>query len=678
MRRIRLLVSILLLPASAIGTISLFAQSSAKKSLHHTFANVEAPLSDREKAAQVLNRFTFGPRPGDLNAVMKVGVGAWFEQQLDPASIPDAALDKRLGDFPALTQTSAQTALNFPNNQIVRETAEGKRPYPQDPTLLSVYQVLVTKYQRQQQERKNEQTITASADELEAQKKARKTADQAQALTLADQLLGTPKGQRMAAILQLPVDQRIVLAESTPDPQKKMLIADFSPHEREIFNAMGGGPDAAHVVDTELQQAKVLRAILSERQLQEVMTDFWFNHFNVYMNKEADQTYTPSYERDVIRTHALGKFRDLLLATAEHPAMLVFLDNWLSIGPDSQVAGRPRANQKGAQRGLNENYGREVMELHTVGVNGGYSQADVTNLAKILTGWTIDKPAEGGGFNFDPRKHEPGDKKWFGQNIVGQPGPNGFGEGEAALAWLAASPQTAHFISYKLAQRFVADDPPAALVDRMAKSFLASGGDIKEVLRTMEKSPEFWSRKYYRTKVKTPLEFVASAFRATETNPSNPGVIVNTLKTMGEPLYQMQPPTGYPMTADHWMNSAALVDRLNFSLALANNKLGNTQFDAPHLLASGLLAREAEPAKAGMRRIAVEAVEADAGSQASGRDEALGLMEQMVVGGEVSAKTNAVILKQISDDSATTSADPTQALNAMTALILGSPEFQLK
>ena len=659
-------------------TVSLFGQTSPKKPQQHGRAVSEAALTERERAAQVLDRFTFGPRPGDLSAVMKIGPDAWFEQQLDPASIQDTAVEKRLGDYPALTLTAAQTALNFPNNQIIREIAEGKRTYPPDPTLAAVYQVLVTKYQRQQQERKNEQTITASADDLEAQKKAQKKADQAAALVLAEQLLGTPKAQRMAAILQLSVEQRIVLAESTPDPQKKELIADFSPREREIFNAMGGGPDAAHVVDTELQQAKVLRAILSERQLQEVMTDFWFNHFNVYLNKETDQIYTPAYERDAIRAHALGKFRDLLLATAMHPAMLVYLDNWLSIGPDSPAAGKPKPNQKQAQRGLNENYGREVMELHTVGVNGGYSQADVTSLAKILTGWTIEKPAEGGGFNFDPRKHEPGDKKWFGQNIVGQTGPNGFGEGEAALAYLASRPQTAHFISYKLAQRFVADDPPPALVDRMAKSFLASDGDIKEVLRTMERSPEFWSRKYYRTKVKTPLEFVASAFRATETNPSNPGVIVNTLKTMGQPLYQMQPPTGYPMTADHWMNSAALVDRLNFSLALAGNKLGNTQFDAPHLLASGLLSKEPEPAKSGMRRIAVEEGAA-ASSSEGGREEALSLMEQMVVGGSVSAKTNAVILKQISEDAAgATTADPTQALNTMTALILGSPEFQLK
>ena len=345
------------------------------------------------------------------------------------------------------------------------------------------------------------------------------------------------------------------------------------------------------------------------------MTDFWFNHFNVFLYKETDQIYTPSYERDAIRPHALGKFRDLLLATAQHPAMLVYLDNWQSIGPDSEVAEKAKNSQKHADRGLNENYGREVMELHTVGVNGGYTQADVTNLAKILTGWTIDHPEYGGGPEFDPRKHEPGSKMWFGQKIK----EDGFKEGQSALIWLAAQPQTAHFISYKLAQRFVADDPPPALVDRMAQTFLASDGDIKEVLRTMERSPEFWSRKYYRTKVKTPLEFVASAFRATETNPSNPGAIVNTLKTMGEPLYQMQPPTGYPMTADHWMNSAAIVDRLNFSLALTGGKLGGIPFDAPKLLASGLLERQAEPPSSAMHRISVKETAASGNSDSTQR-----------------------------------------------------------
>jgi uncharacterized protein (DUF1800 family) len=658
----------------------LLAQTTTAKLQHPTHAAPEVPLTGREKATQLLNRFTFGPRPGDMDAVMKPGAQNWFEQQLNPDSIPDPVLDKRLQDYPALALTPALTVANFPTNQILRQISEGKLPQPQDPTTLSVYQVLEAKYARQQQAKKDEQTNKLTPEQIEAQKADQKRQDQATALTVAEQMLGMAKAQRMSAILQLPLDHRIALATNAPDPQKKMLLADFTPREREIFLSMGGGPDAAHIVDDEFMQAKVLRATLSERQLQEVMTDFWFNHFNVFLYKDSDQIYTPSYERDAIRAHALGKFRDLLLATAQHPAMLVYLDNWQSIGPDSEVAEKAKNGRKPVDRGLNENYGREVMELHTVGVNGGYTQADVTNLAKILTGWTIDHPEYGGGPVFDPAKHQPGGKMFYGQKVK----EDGFQEGAKTLAWLAAQPQTAHFISYKLAQRFVADDPPPALVDRMAQTFLSSDGDIKEVLRTLERSPEFWSRTYYRAKVKTPLEFVASAFRATATNPSNPGAIVNTLKTMGEPLYQMQPPTGYPMTADHWMNSAAIVDRLNFSLALTGGKLGGIPFDAPKLLASGLLERQAEAPSTNMRRISTkESAASGSPDTTSGREEALTLLEQSVVGGTISQKTNEVILKQVSDADAgsagaTQPTDSTQVLNSMAALILGSPEFQLR
>ena len=302
---------------------------------------------------------------------------------------------------------------------------------------------------------------------------------------------------------------------------------------------MASGVGAQYQIGQELAQAKMVRAILSERQLQEVMTDFWFNHFNVYIAKDSDQWYTTSYERDVIRRNALGKFGDLLLATAQSPAMLVYLDNWLSIGPDSLANGVNPANprSKPGNKGLNENYGREIMELHTVGVNGGYTQADVTNLSAILTGWTVNNPGLAGGFQFDPKRHEPGTKVWLGHRIgsgqpfviqggpavdaevaarqapamndsmdemsmgggaeqkavalASSPGNAGMKEGLEALNLLAHSPQTAHFISWKIAQRFVADDPPPALVDRMAKTFLSSDGDIKAVLRTLVASPEF-------------------------------------------------------------------------------------------------------------------------------------------------------------------------------------------
>lgn len=655
----------------SVGTI--YSQSNAHAALRHkTPAKVEAarPLSDEERAQQILDRFTFGPRPGDVAAVTKTGWEAWFEQQLNPESIPDAELNKRLATLPSLTMPPPQIAVDFPDGNAIRQIAQGKHPMPQDPLLAGAYEVMLAKLNRQDQQDKQ-----AGANPLppltDQQKAIQKQQDQTTAQMLADQVLGYQKSLRMLAIMRLPVDQRIVLCGNVAEPQRSMLINDFNPRERELFAMMSGGAAGIGVAQSELQQAKVLRTILSERQLQEVMTDFWFNHFNIYLNKNPLETYYLSdYERNAIRGHALGKFKDLLLATAEHPAMLDYLDNRTSIGPDSPAAGKPKPGQKQAAAGLNENYGREVMELHTVSVNGGYTQADVTNLAKIFTGWTVDHPELGGPFVFEPRRHEPGAKKWFGQTVK----EDGFNEGLQALNWLAAQPQTAHFISYKLAQRFVADDPPPALVDRMAQSYLSSDGDIKQVLRTMVHSQEFWSRANYRTKVKTPLEFVASAFRATDTNPSNPGALVGTLARMGEPLYQMQPPTGYPMTADHWMNSAALVDRLNFSMSLATSKLGGMKFDAPHLLAAGLLAR---PATAPLRHAAMAepVVMTQAAGQQSGQEEALGLMEQLLVAGDVSAKTNTVIRGQLAQ---TQQQDAGQVLDTMTALVLGSPEFQMR
>jgi hypothetical protein len=632
------------------------------------------PLTNEERAQQILDRFTFGPRPGDVAAVAKIGWEAWFERQLNPESIPDPQLDQRLSAYPSLTMAPLQVAMNFPDGGVIRQIAAGKLPMPQDPMLAGAYQVMLERYKRKQaKDAATNQPVAMQADQApppidEETQQAGPTAQM-----LANQILGYPKNLRMQAIMRLPVEQRMVLSRRVADPQRGELINDFNPRERELFQMMAGGAAGIGVPQNELQQAKVLRAILSERQLQEVMTDFWFNHFNIFLHKNPIETYyLADYERNAIRKYALGKFKNLLLATAEHPAMLDYLDNRTSIGPDSFAANRQKANPKQVDRGLNENYGREVMELHTVSVNGGYTQADVTNLAKILTGWTIDRPELGGPFIFNPRWHEPGTKKWFGQTIK----EDGFHEGVDALIWLTAQPQTAHFISYKLAQRFVADDPPPALVDRMAQTYLASDGDIKQVLRTMVHSPEFWSRANYRNKVKTPLEFVASAFRATDTNPTNPGALVGVLARMGEPLYQMQPPTGYPMTADHWMNSAALVDRLNFSMQLVTNKIGGMKFDAPHLLAAGLLARPMPDPK--HHAAIAEPIAMQKPGAPDGEDEALSLMEQLLIAGDVSAKTNSVIREQLAQSQNAAPQDATQTLNTTAALILGSPEFQMR
>jgi uncharacterized protein (DUF1800 family) len=676
---------------------------------HHAVPRADAapqgtPLTPEEQAIQVLNRFTFGPRPGEVAEVARLGWETWFEQQLSPATIPDPALDRKLAQYPALQLAPQQLAIQYPDGQVIRRLADGKIAMPQDPQLAGVYEVLLARYQRKQAEDKAATLTEAPAPipaqpstlsnpaqptpltdaQKETQKQQRKDQDKAEARMLADQILGYPKNLRMQAIFKLPVEQRLTLASGIAEPEKGMLTNDFTPHEKELFGMMTGGYAGSGVIGAEMQQAKLIRAVLSERQLQEVMTDFWINHFNVDLGKSGDMLdYALSYERDAIRAHALGKFRDLLLATAEHPAMLIYLDNAQSIGPDSQAAGRPRPNAKNQQKGLNENYGREVMELHTVGVDGGYTQADVTNLAKILTGWTIDQPQMGGPFVFEPRRHEPGPKLWLGQKI----NEDGMNEGIRALATLAAAPQTAHFLSYKLAQRFVADTPPPALVNRMAAAYLASDGDIATVLRTMVHSPEFFARANYRNKVKMPLEYVASSLRATGTDPTNPGALANELKTMGEPLYRCLPPTGYAATADHWMNSAALVDRLNYALQLTGGHFGGMRFDAPRLLAAGLLSRPATTPTAAAQAIALRSRE----ETPSGEEEALLLMERLLVPGTVSEKTNAVIRQQLAVAPAPEAAsspatatpatpqlpDPSETLDKLAAMILGSPEFQV-
>src|ERR1700733_9638456 len=593
-----------------LATLPLHAQKKSAKPKTPS-ASKPAPLvalTQQERAQQLLNRFTFGPRPGDLEQVLALTPEKWFEQQLNPGSIPDSTLDKRLSEYQTLNMQPDQVLALFPDRFTLQQVAEGKRPYPADPLLASMYEVQVYKFNHDLDMKKvspdGKPAVTPPTEEEAAEQK--KT-DQAAAARIAGQLFSLPREQRLSALIQLPVADRIAFTTYVAGDQKNLLLSQFNPREREIFNGMAANIGSSYQIVNELSQAKFLRAILSERQLQEVMTDFWFNHFNVNIGKDSDQWYTTSYERDAIRKHGLGKFRDLLLATATSPAMMVYLDNWTSIGPDSIANGVNPANpnSKKGNRGLNENYGREVMELHTLGVDGGYTQADVTALSAILTGWTVDRPNQGGPFIFNPKQHEPGPKQWRGHTIASDPTlpPNSpaaaqaeMKEGIEALTLLAADPHTAHFVSYKLAQRFVADDPPPALVDRMAATYLSTDGDIKEILRTLVQSPEFNSKKYFRNKMKTPTEFLASAFRTTATDPANPGALVNTINTMGMRLYYALPPTGYYITADHWMNSTALVDRLNFAYALTGSKFANQKFDSAHVLALGLMAQPASPA----------------------------------------------------------------------------------
>lgn len=617
-------------------------------------------LTEEQRALHALNRLTFGPRPGDLQKVMTMGVNDWIEQQLHPEEIPDVLLEAKLAPLRTLRMSNRDLIQTFPNKNLVKAAAEGKIPLPSDPLKRAIYEVQISLFA----ERQKQEQAARDGKTTDAETKARIDQQNRDTVTAqAESILALPKDKRMAAILALTPDERRVFVGNLPGQLRDRLQADFNADQREALLAMNS---PYSLVTGELQQAKLLRALYSERQLQEVMTDFWFNHFNVYMDKDADQYLVTSYERDAIRAHALGKFKDLLVATAQNPAMLFYLDNWLSIGPNSPAALAANKNKPGqAAAGLNENYGRELMELHTLSVNGDYSQHDVTELARVLTGWTMQPLEQGAAFQFDPKKHDPGDKVILGRTIP----ENGVNEGMQVLDLLAHQANTAKFIAKKLAIRFVADDPPPALVDRLTQKFLASDGDIREVLRTLFKSPEFWSARTYRGKVKTPFEFVVSSLRATGTDVSSPGALLAVLNKMGMPLYQMVPPTGYSMAASTWMNSEALLDRVNYALALTDGKIGGANFDAGRLLALGTLTNRGFP-------------HPNPGDSAAGRGQetALLLIENALLNNAVSATTQKAIRRQLDDPQVAAHAldDPKRTLNTMTALVLGSPEFQYR
>ena len=331
----------------------------------------------------------------------------------------------------------------------------------------------------------------------------------------------------------------------------------------------GNGPG---VPIRELNEAKILRAVYSERQLEEQLVDFWFNHFNVNAQKGAVRLLLTSYERDAIRPHIWGKFRDLLGATAEHPAMLFYLDNWQSAVPQAQgLFAKAKAKQAA---GINENYARELLELHTLGVDNGYTQQDIVEVARCFTGWTILQPRQGGDFAFVTRMHDRGEKTVLGLKIAAGGGKS---DGDRVLDILARRPETAHFISLKLGQRFVADDPPASIVDRMTKTFRDTDGDLRAVVTTMVQSPEFFSEAAFQAKMKTPLEYVASVVRASGAEVRNAAPLAQKIGDLGQPLYRKVEPTGFSTMAAEWVNSGALLQRMNLALDLTSNRVPGTR-----------------------------------------------------------------------------------------------------
>jgi uncharacterized protein (DUF1800 family) len=616
-------------------------------------------MDQRKRAVHALNRLTFGPRPGDVDRVMAMGVDQWIEQQLHPDKIDDSALDARLTPFRTLHMQTREIVENFPSEQMIKAVADGKQSLPSDPLKRAVYQAQLDRYE--DKENRKQQTAIAGADKVAEDEHARRQQDREKAEQKVESLLDMPPDQRMKAVLKMSPEEQRSMTSSLPGDKRDEFLEGMNPRQRETLESLN---NPQQVVANELVEGKLLRAIYSDRQLQEVMTDFWFNHFNVFMGKGPDRYLLTSYERDVIRPRALGKFEDLLVATAQSPAMLFYLDNWLSVGPNSDVAiGVPKKannqtrerirskNQtnksKGQRNGLNENYGRELMELHTLGVNGGYTQQDVTEVARVFTGWTLKEPRKGGGFTFEERTHEPGNKTVLGHRIK----QKGEKEGLEVLHILAHNPSTAKFICNKLAMRFVSDDPPPALVDRMAQTFLKKQGNIREVLKTMLDSPEFWAPEAYRAKVKTPLEFVASAVRASGADVTDAMPIAHQLQNMGMPLFGMQPPTGYSMRADAWVNSSALLGRMNFAMALTSGKLKGVQVD-----------NELAPIRS------------------ENPQQTLIALENILLAGDVSKQTHDVITTRLQDVKISRRKldDPARSPNIsmIEGLLLGSPEFQ--
>jgi len=528
---------------------------------------------ERARALHVLNRLTFGPRPGDVDRVVAMGVDRYIEQQLNPEKIRD--------------------------DQVARHLARLKvlRTGPED--LARIY--------LEEQRARLERQRAAGPD------------------SVADTRRMLPERQDVA----------------------------LSPARR-----LAG----------EFQQAAVVRATLSERQLYEVMADFWTNHFNVFLAKGADRFLMPEYIERTIRPNVLGRFEDLLVATAHSPAMLFYLDNVQSVTPGARppqlerlerarramARGRPgrfpgRADprqldslkariEQRIPQGLNENYARELLELHTLGVDGGYTQQDVINAARILTGWSMTPPPQGARFVFNDWAHDRGEKV-----VVGRFFPAGRGEeeGEELLRFLARHPSTMRHVSAKLCARFVADDPPDGCIDAGVHAWERTGGDIPEVLRAIFQSPEFWAPAYRGAKVKTPLEFVVSAVRAVGGEPDTTLALAQVVSRLGQPLYLQPPPTGYPETQDSWVNSGALLERLNIALGIAAGRAPGAVVDAQALI----------PAWTDSYELA-------------------DFVNRRVLNGTASLNTLRVMREQTAD------LPPDRARVVALGLALGSPEFQ--
>ncbi len=573
-------------------------------------------LPKDKQALHALDRLTFGPRPGDVEQVRKMGVKRWVDLQLHPERIKEnPVLAARLQPLESLRMTQAEVVRSYPPRQLIVAIANGREKLPDDPVTRAAVERLVQKYRAKKGDGAQTQ------DDVEPKTSITDILSGDQIRTLRT---GTPaeKQQLIASLPENTIDDMII---ALPQPQRQQLF-NFVPVDVRRKIMLMNAPQS--VLNYDLSEGKLYRAIYSNRQLQELLSDFWYNHFNVFLDKGADRYLVPTYERDAIAPHVFGNFRDLLEATAKSPAMLFYLDNWQSVAPAMANAKAKRPKQG---RGLNENYARELMELHTLGVDGGYTQKDIVEVARCFTGWTIKAPRMGGGFDYNDKVHDKGEKVVLGVTI---PAGGGKEDGERVLDILARHPSTARFISRKLAVRFVADQPPQALVDRMAAVFTKTGGDLRAVMKTMLDSKEFWSQGAYRAKVKTPFEMIVSAVRAVNADVTYAFPLANQIAQLGQPLYRKVEPTGYSSANAEWVNSSALLARMNFALALAQNRIPGVRVDTSH---SG-----ADPEQ----------------------------VAKAVLFEDVSAQTRAAIEKALAENKKPV----TPAL--LTGLVLGSPDFQ--
>jgi len=626
------LVLIIAAAALLVGSISRLGTASGP---------FDQRLPQDRQIIQALNRLTFGPRPGDVEEVRRLGVAKWIERQLHPDRIPEnPGLDAKLQpletlrmDLPEIVNkyTPAQQQPEMmsisrkrtnedplPPEQMRRAqsgTAEQRKALfaslDDEKRRLVLLRIPVENLD-DLPEYKKEADEARKMEQEEQQKENRRRNPQLQDLLNPDQINAARSGDK---------DQLTALFAYL-DPEKRPLVAGLLPAQSlaalpELRREGHFQRTPRQVVSEDLKEAKVFRALYSNRQLEELLVDFWFNHFNVDQAKNVPQApeqmhlLIGSYERDAIRPYVLGHFKDLLLATARHPAMLYYLDNWESVAPGAFEVGpfapnrgvvngvpnsiRPSAQQRKAH-GLNENYGREVMELHTLGAHGGYTQADVIAVARCFTGWTVRDPTNPE-FIFAPFMHDFGEKTVLDHKIAAGGGEQ---DGLQVIDILAHHPSTARFISRELAQRFVADDPPQALVDRMAQTFTKTDGDLRAVLETMFTAHEFFSEGAWQAKVKSPFEMVVSAVRAVGGEASETFTLVQKIADLGEPLYNKLEPNGYPNTGDSWLSTVGIMGRMNFSAALASGLVPGVKLDPARLagkdkseIARDLLARDA-------------------------------------------------------------------------------------